>query len=299
MKRVVHVSIPSDSKYLGYGEHSNYIDEWQQYMVGGLIDGKPFSATTIKYYTSYVTKFLDEYNTLTIKNLTKALMKILPDQYGKRDKFFKSIVCFAKFLVRKEILKESFLQECSRLRPKKNPNPKREDVKQGDLEKLMNACQTPLETLIVVLLSETGLRASEAGDLRIEDVHIAEGYIHVRHGKGDKTRYVGINTKLSAALTDYLATRNGYLLDHPLLLNKKGEAMDRHGIRHILDKIGERSGVKVHAHALRRSFVTIKHSHGKPLTHLQIACGHSDIKTTRDYCRTTVEEVIKAMQEWD
>ena len=31
---------------------------------------------------------------------------------------------------------------------------------------------------------------------------------------------------------------------------------------------------------------------------LQIACGHSDIKTTRSYCQTSEDEVIQAMKTW-
>ncbi|MFN7309842.1 MAG: tyrosine-type recombinase/integrase [Vampirovibrionales bacterium] len=54
----------------------------------------------------------------------------------------------------------------------------------------------------------------------------------------------------------------------------------------------------VTTHAMRRAFVTINANKGRSLVMLQMACGHADIKTTRDYCRTSEQEMVKAMQEW-
>jgi site-specific recombinase XerD len=31
---------------------------------------------------------------------------------------------------------------------------------------------------------------------------------------------------------------------------------------------------------------------------IQMACGHSDIKTTMAYCKTKEEEVVNAMKDW-
>jgi site-specific recombinase XerD len=49
---------------------------------------------------------------------------------------------------------------------------------------------------------------------------------------------------------------------------------------------------------MRPAFVTINANKGRSLVMLQMACGHADIKTTRDYCRTSEQEMDKAMQEW-
>jgi site-specific recombinase XerD len=49
---------------------------------------------------------------------------------------------------------------------------------------------------------------------------------------------------------------------------------------------------------MRPAFVTINANKGRSLVMLQMACGHADIKTTRDYCRTSEQEMVKAMQEW-
>ena len=74
--------------------------------------------------------------------------------------------------------------------------------------------------------------------------------------------------------------------------------MDRYGIRVRLKKLGTKAKVDVTPHALRRAFVTINANKGRPLPMLQIACGHSDITTTRSYCMTTEDETIEAMKNW-
>jgi integrase len=66
-----------------------------------------------------------------------------------------------------------------------------------------------------------------------------------------------------------------------------------------LEKLALKTGIPVTPHALRRAFVTINAYKGRPLPMLQIACGHSDITTTRSYCMTSEDETIEAMQNWD
>jgi hypothetical protein len=47
----------------------------------------------------------------------------------------------------------------------------------------------------------------------------------------------------------------------------------------------------------RRIFQWILNN-GRQLVHLQIACGHADITTTRSYCQTSQDEVLEAMRGW-
>jgi len=126
-----------------------------------------------------------------------------------------------------------------------------------------------------------------------EDIDLNKGFLIVQCGKGGKSRKVGISKALLALLEECKKSRGS------LLNNSENNPMDRHGIRARLNRIGKKAGVKVHPHALRRAFVTINANKGRPLQMLQIACGHSDIKTIRNYCMTSEQEVIEAMQGWD
>jgi site-specific recombinase XerD len=109
---------------------------------------------------------------------------------------------------------------------------------------------------------------------------------------------VGIQIKVIEALHSYLAYRPK-VKEEWLLINRNGNRMDRFGIRNRLNRLGERTKVKVTPHALRRAFVRFNVNKGRPLVMLQIACGHNDIATIRSYCMTTEDETIEAMQAWD
>lgn len=74
--------------------------------------------------------------------------------------------------------------------------------------------------------------------------------------------------------------------------------MARDGLLNRIRKLGQKIGIPVSPHSLRRAFVTINANKGRSLVMLQMACGHSDIKTTRSYCKTTEDEMIQAMKGW-
>ena len=56
----------------------------------------------------------------------------------------------------------------------------------------------------ILLLFYSGLRISEALNLKLEDVDLQEGIIRVRSGKGQKDRSVPICPKLQEIITEYL-----------------------------------------------------------------------------------------------
>jgi integrase len=93
------------------------------------------------------------------------------------------------------------------------------------------------------------------------------------------------------------------LREHPdssfLMTKSNGKPMDRNGILTRIYKLGRKAKIPVSPHALRRAFVTINANKGRPLPMLQIACGHSNITTTRSYCMTTEDETIETMSAWD
>lgn len=61
---------------------------------------------------------------------------------------------------------------------------------------------------IVTLLAYTGLRISEALNVKLEDVSLEAKELIVRNGKGDKQRTVYLNTKVINALKEYVKIRN-------------------------------------------------------------------------------------------
>ena len=66
--------------------------------------------------------------------------------------------------------------------------------------------------LMLQTLLETGARASELVQFRIEDVSLAERVVVIRHGKGDRRREVPIRRDLAQLLRLHIGTRRAGLL---------------------------------------------------------------------------------------
>jgi len=217
--------------------------------------------------------------------------------FAKRLKIYEAIRCFARYLIELEALDASFLEKVRRFKPKRHMPPKKITVDEANIDKLLTVCDTPLDTIIVELLSQTGLRVSEACQLTLADVDLNKGFLTVKLAKWGKTRRVGLTQRVQVSILEYLSQRPAVSSER-LLVTPQGRTVERHGVRTRLEKLGQRIGVPVTPHALRRAFVTLNANKGRPLVMLQIACGHSDIATTRSYCLTSEDEAIQAMQGW-
>ncbi len=279
-------------------QHVQYFKPWLRALEYGLLGGRPYSPDCLRLYAQYAGKFLEKYRVLSVENLKDVLLHMPVVHFAKRQKLFAALNCFARYLIQEGHMKPGYLEAAKPFKPKRHLPPRKITVDQQSIEKLLTVCLTSLDRLIIILLSQTGLRAGEAGALKISDINFEKKFLTVRHAKWGKTRRVGISPKLTVAIQEYLAERP--LVEHDyLLMNRIHQPIDRSGLRQRLERLGIRAGIPVHPHALRRAFVTINANLGRPLVMLQIACGHNDIATTRSYCMTTEDEVIQAMTGWE
>jgi len=69
-----------------------------------------------------------------------------------------------------------------------------------EIERLIAAAKSPLETAVAEFLYGTGVRVSELVAMRLEDVDFATGVARVKKGKGGKDRIVLFGRKADAAL---------------------------------------------------------------------------------------------------
>lgn len=109
------------------------------------------------------------------------------------------------------------------------------------------------DSLIFFLMSNAGLRISEAVNLRLDDLHIDDGYIHV-FGKGDKHRKVKVGGRLVKKINTWLeqmpkSVEGTLITDDGGLSIERGQAWRRFVL------IAECAGVNVTPHAMRHTFV--------------------------------------------
>lgn len=161
------------------------------------------------------------------------------------------------------------------------------------LAKILDAAKAGLnpqrDVAILLLLLDTGLRASELLSLQVCDVDLANRSLIIV-GKGNKKRGVFMGRQATKALILYLRTTRRQPTQ-PLFYAQAGvnagEPMKIHGLQQLMTRLAKRAGVEgpCSPHALRRSFACSFLKAGGNVFALQSLLGHSDLTMTRRYCR--------------
>jgi integrase/recombinase XerD len=157
------------------------------------------------------------------------------------------------------------------------------------------------DTALILVLLDTGIRASELCALKIEDVDLATGRVEIRHGveggaKGGKGRTIYLGKASRRALWRYPASRDdGQAGEAPLFVTSSGRLMRPSILRHLLTRLGDKAGVfKAYPHKFRHAFaITYLRSGGDVFT-LQQILGHSSLDTVRLYARIAQSDVAQA-----
>lgn len=143
---------------------------------------------------------------------------------------------------------------------------------------------------LLELLYATGCRASELSSLKLEDLHLEEGFCICR-GKGDRERVVPLGKRCIASVREYLEHERPELVaQNPqalrwVLLSRHGLRLRRERIWELVKKYAARAGIApdVSPHTLRHSFATHLLTGGADLRQVQEMLGHASIATTQLY----------------
>ncbi len=143
----------------------------------------------------------------------------------------------------------------------------------------------PHDYALVAMLGLLGLRVFEATGADITDLSEVHGHrvLHV-HGKGDKVVDVPLPPAVGRAIDRAVAGRTG----GPILRTRTGSRMDRHCATRRLQALAKTAGVtgiRMHPHMLRHTYVTTMLDAGVDLRDVQIAARHADPRTTMRYDR--------------
>ena len=152
--------------------------------------------------------------------------------------------------------------------------------------------------VLLELIYASGLRVSEAVNLKINDLDLEECFVRIL-GKGKKERIVPFYESIRDLLKIYIqTTRYEIMLQNNqthsyLFVNLKGEKLTSRGIQYILNEQVKKSGLSnsVHPHTLRHSFATHLLDGGCDLRIVQELLGHSSLSTTQIYVHTTTKKL--------
>lgn len=136
---------------------------------------------------------------------------------------------------------------------------------------------------IILLLLDTGLRASEICALKISDLNIRNATLKTL-GKGKKERIIPFSPRTGQAIWKYMATRKNDRANDPLFITITGHPLDRDQLRRLLERIGRRAQVPgVHPHRFRHTFAINYLRNGGDSFTLQLLLGHSTMEMVRTY----------------
>lgn len=182
--------------------------------------------------------------------------------------------------------------------------PKAEDNKSepfsvGEVKALLKAAeggrqfQARNKAMLLVLL-DTGIRASEFCGLSIFSLDLKAGRIEVTEGKGGKKRFVRIGVASRKALWKYLSERAEVDPLEPLFKGQNGKALERTNLRKILKNIGDKAGVSnCYPHRFRYTFAIEYLRNGGDIFTLQELLGHSSLVMVRYYAKVAEVDTAK------
>lgn len=181
------------------------------------------------------------------------------------------------------------------------PPPKAADVEvdpfsQGEIKSLLkvvdrktNGDKSPYadrNRSIILMLLDTGIRATELCMLCIVDCDIKTGKLRIEQGKGNKKRVVHLGATTRKALWKYFSTRGELDPAAPLFLGQNNKHLKRTYLRQLLDRLGDKAGIKdCYPHRFRHTFAIEYLRNGGDIFTLQMLLGHSSLEMVRYYSK--------------
>lgn len=141
---------------------------------------------------------------------------------------------------------------------------------------------------ILETIYATGMRVSEAVNLKLDNVNLDIGFLRCI-GKGNKERVIPLGKKAISSVKRYLEiSRPNFLKQKDsefLFLNRSGKKISRQSLWKIIKRYAKEAGIKksMKPHILRHSFATHLLERGADLRSVQEMLGHSNISTTQIY----------------
>lgn len=195
---------------------------------------------------------------------------------------------FFQWLVDNEYLQRN---PCAKVDKFKYHEKRRESFSTFSLEQLRWNCTSVREKALIDFMYSTGCRVSECADILLTDIDWENNIVLIRHGKGDKERFVRFNDESKVSLKAYINSRKDQTPALWVSMKAPHQQLQTHALENIVKKVGERTGVHAYPHKLRHTFATVGLRNGIPLDKLQVLMGHANPRTTLIYADQDKDQV--------
>lgn len=244
------------------------------------LERKGYRNESIKNYVSCVTKFLyyfndkatkpSEINEQDIKNFLRQFK-----EHNTQRGYHSAIKCFYKYVCRQPN-KFKYIEYCKRSR--RLPIV----LAPEEMQRIIFACTNLKHKTIICLMYSTGIRVSEAINLKIADIDPSRMVINIIDAKGGKDRQVTLDPLLLNLIKDYY---NQYAPQNYLFEGQFKDQYSTRSIAEFLQKYATSAGInkRVYPHLLRHTSATHLVEMGTDFSIIQRILGHENIKTTYLY----------------
>lgn len=198
--------------------------------------------------------------------------------------------CYYKFLISEGYVNENPLDKIhTKKLEKKLPN----IIDAGEIIKLLDSpngsdLKSIRDKAMLELLYATGIKVSELIDVKLSDINLQIGILHL-HDK--KERIIPLYPAAVKTLSNYVINvRPAIILNQNedlLFTNMSGQALSRQGLWKIIKHYSEKANIKkdITPHTLRHSFAAHLLENGAQLKDIKEMLGHSDISSTQIYAQ--------------
>lgn len=171
-------------------------------------------------------------------------------------------------------------------------------LEQKDVEKfrqlILDHEKSKRNYAIVTILAYGGLRISECLGIKMDDYNLESKQLVVR-GKGNKTRIVYMNDKITDAIAAWLKERKSQT-DY-LFVSNRDKAIDRTMMNKVFKNYSQKLNKEVTPHDLRHFFCSHCLNNGFSFHEVAKFAGHTNIQTTLTYAHPTMENILERMNQ--
>lgn len=159
-------------------------------------------------------------------------------------------------------------------------------LSRNEIDEILKATLNTKHRLLLALSYASGLRVSEAVNLKVQDIDLPELVIHVKEAKGKKDRITIFPEKVTADIQNLIAGKDK---NDFVFASERGGKLTTRTAQKVFENSLKKSGIRKNAtfHSLRHSFATHLLENGVDVRYVQELLGHQNIRTTQIYTQVT------------
>lgn len=285
--------------YLVFGS-AGLVDSYTDFMLSR--QSMLLSKRTIEFYSYLLGDFIKWSQTQHINEPTDITARLIrqflfeQSERGLSDYtihgYARSVRAYVHFLANEGYIPAVVRFDMPKIKKRRLPSFDAEDV-----VALLEKCNVR-ETAVIMFMVDTGVRLTEMTNIRQCDFNMTTGKVKIIDGKGGKDRTVIAGVKVRRAIIAYYRTLPPQTDPTAALFQTAfGSKFTRDGLAEFFKRLSRKTGIRVSAHALRRTFAILSLRAGMSPLVVQDLMGHADLTMTKHYAQMVDDDLLQSHRE--